>query len=471
MTKGYSGLELLEVGPLRIPVDETVSALIPYRGKKPSFPYISLSDVYFGKIPLERLKGRIALVGTSAPGLLDLRSTPVGNVYPGVEIHATMLDNLLANDFIRSVPLSALASLTLLMALLAGVGTSYVSGIVKSCAVYAASFAMPVVISLTAYSQRLLLPLVVQEVAVLITLLGAGLIYYATEGRQKLFIKNAFKQYLSPAVIEELIKHPERLKLGGERRELSIFFSDLEAFTTLSERLDPEALTAFLNEYLTAMTDIIQDEGGTVDKFEGDAIIAFWNAPLEQPDHAGRCVRAAMRCQEKLAGMRPSIRERLDWDLRMRIGINSGPAVVGNLGSSSRFDYTMLGDAVNLAARLEGVNKQFGTCTIISETTLERMAKTFPVRELSRIAVVGRKDPVRIFEPLFPEEFAAREKELALFAEGLAAFYQGQFAAAEGIFTIIRERDFVAAAYADKCGFLLAHPPAEWDGVWVMTSK
>lgn len=231
------------------------------------------------------------------------------------------------------------------------------------------------------------------------------------------------------------------------------------------------SVTAILNEYLTAMTDIIQEEGGTVDKYEGDAIIAFWNAPLQQADHAGHSVRAAMRCQAKLAEMRPSIRERIGRDLRMRIGINSGPAVVGNLGSHTRFDYTMLGDAVNLAARLEGINKQFGTYTIVSEATLERMEEAFPVRELSRVAVVGRKDPVRIYEPIFPEEFAVREKELALFAEGLAAFYSGQFAAAEGIFTGLKDRDPVAAAYAGKCRSLLDHPPEDWGGVWVVTSK
>ncbi len=230
------------------------------------------------------------------------------------------------------------------------------------------------------------------------------MVNYSTEGRQKRYIKNAFKQYLSPAVIEQLISHPERLKLGGERRELSIFFSDLQGFTSISEGLSPEELTALLNEYLSAMTDIIQEEGGTVDKFEGDAIIAFWNAPLDLDDHALRAVRSALRCQESLARMRPAFRERVGKDLYMRIGINTGPAVVGNMGSHSRFDYTVLGDAVNLAARLEGINKQFKTYTMISQATLEQMADAFPVRELSRVAVVGRKEPVTVYEPMFEEE-------------------------------------------------------------------
>ncbi len=175
------------------------------------------------------------------------------------------------------------------------------------------------------------------------------------------------------------------------------------------------------------MTDIIQEEGGTVDKYEGDAIIAFWNAPLPQPDHAVRCVRAALRCQAKLAEMRPAFRERIGKDLRMRIGINSGPAVVGNMGSHTRFDYTMLGDAVNLAARLEGINKQFGTYTIISQATLDLLAGTVPVRELSRVSVVGRREPVTIYEPMFPAEYASRKEDLRVFAEGLEEFYRGRF--------------------------------------------
>jgi adenylate cyclase len=286
-----------------------------------------------------------------------------------------------------------------------------------------------------------------------------------------LFIKNAFKQYLSPTVIEELIRYPERLKLGGERRLLSIFFSDLEGFTGISEGLEPEALTTLLNDYLTAMTDIIHEEGGTVDKYEGDAIIAFWNAPLPQPDHAGRCVRAALRCQEKLAGMRPALRERIGKDLRMRIGINSGPAVVGNLGSHTRFDYTMLGDAVNLAARLEGINKQFGTYTIISQATLDLLAGGVPVRELSRVAVVGRRESVTIYEPMTPAEHDSRADDLKIFASGLEEFYQGRFDRAETIFTGLAERDPAARAYAAKCRTLIEQPPDAWNGVWVVTSK
>ena len=252
---------------------------------------------------------------------------------------------------------------------------------------------------------------------------------------------------------------------------LSIFFSDLEGFTSISEGLDREALTTLLNDYLSAMTDIIQEEGGTVDKYEGDAIIAFWNAPLEQPDHARRCIRAALRCQVRLAEMRPMFRERLGKDLKMRIGINSGPAIVGNMGSHNRFDYTIIGDAVNLASRLEGINKQFGTYTIISQASMEQMDGAFPVRELSRVAVVGRKEPVVVYEPLPPEDVERRQSQLARFSEGLMRFYKGDFPGAETVFSGLADADPAARAYMTKCRELIDHPPEKWQGVWVITTK
>jgi len=472
----------LRMGERLVPLDRRGTALLNFRGPSGTHRSYSAAAVIQSELrirqgekpPLEGtdlFKDCYVFFGFTAPGLYDLRPAPVSGVYPGVEIHATALDNLLAGDFMRRAsPLAALG-LALLIVLLAGVATARVSGIARSLALYAFFLLAPVAACLVAYRMGYWLPLVIQEAGVAVTLLAAGVIYYTTEGRQKLFIKNAFKQYLSPAVIEELIQHPERLKLGGERRPLSIFFSDLEGFTGISEGLEPEALTALLNDYLSAMTDIIHEEGGTVDKYEGDAIIAFWNAPLPQPDHATRAVRAALRCQEKLARMRPAFRERIGKELRMRIGINSGPAVVGNMGSHTRFDYTMLGDAVNLASRLEGINKQFGTYTICSQATLALLAGAFPARELSRVAVVGRKEAVTIHEPMLPGEFEARREELALFARGLAAFYGGRFAEAEGLFAALGEKDPAARAYLAKCRTLITQPPGEWNGVWVVTTK
>ncbi|MCA1808930.1 MAG: adenylate/guanylate cyclase domain-containing protein, partial [Lentisphaerae bacterium] len=206
-----------------------------------------------------------------------------------------------------------------------------------------AALPLPAAASLAAYQAGWWLPFIGPALATALALIGGVLVNYATEGRQKRFIRSAFRQYLSEDVIRELVNHPERLTLGGEQRTLSIFFSDLQGFTGIAERLEPRELTSLLNEYLSAMTDIIQAEGGTVDKYEGDAIIAFWNAPLPQDDHAARAVRAALQCQARLAEMRPDLRARYGGDLFMRIGVNTGPVVVGNMGSHNRFNYTILG--------------------------------------------------------------------------------------------------------------------------------
>jgi adenylate cyclase len=479
--KIYPGSFML--GDRAIPIDAAGRAILNFRGPSGTHKAYSAASVIQSELRLQRgekpvieniddFRDAYVLFGFSAPGLFDLRPTPVSGVYPGVEISATMLDNMLANDFIRPVPPAMVIILTLLIVLLAGWATASASGIARSVLVYVFFMGLPVVLCLIAYRLGFWLPLMVQEAGVVATLFSAGLIYYTTEGRQKLFIKNAFKQYLSPAVIEQIIAHPDRLKLGGERKVLSIFFSDLEGFTGISEGLDPEALTRLLNVYLTAMTDIIHEEGGTVDKYEGDAIIAFWNAPLEQPDHAVRCVRATLRCQAKLAEMRPALRESLGKDLKMRIGVNTGYAVVGNMGSHSRFDYTMIGDAVNLAARLEGINKQFGTYMLISQSTMEQMAGAFPVREISRVAVVGRKEPVVVYEPMLTDDIDQQKKKMMeQFSEALALFYRGDFAKARALFSDMAGSDAVAKAYITKCDDLIASPPQNWQGVWVITTK
>jgi adenylate cyclase len=331
--------------------------------------------------------------------------------------------------------------------------------------------AVPILLSLVAYREGYWLHLMASEISGAVSVFSGLAMKYATEGRQKRFIKSAFNQYLSPAVIDQIIAHPERLRLGGERRMLTIFFSDLQGFTTISESLSPDGLAQLLNEYLTAMTDIIIELGGTVDKYEGDAIIAFWNAPLEIPGHAQQCVEAALRCQETLARMRPDFYSKTGHQLHMRIGMNTGFAIVGNFGSHTKFDYTMLGDSVNLASRLEGTNKEFGTYTMISEFTRKELGNAFAFREIGRVSVVGRKEAVTVFEPMRQDDFSARSEIYIAFADGLALFYEGRFEQAHEIFSRQADRDPPASAYAAKCRALIQNPPAQWEGVWRMTQK
>ncbi len=432
------------------------SELLLREGKAPSIAPSALKDCY-------------VLFGYSAPGLLDLRPTPVSKVYPGVLVHATALDNLLSRMFLRELPDLWNGLATLLLALAAGVAGRFSRNSWQTVLGFVVFLALVIGLGFAGYLAGWWWPVAPDLVAVAFALVGAVVVNYATEGRQKAFIKSAFKYYLGPEVIEQIIADPAKLQLGGEKRELTIFFSDIEKFSGFSERLDPPTLTGLLNEYLSEMGACIQGEGGYLDKYIGDAIVAFWNAPLGQDDHAARACRAALRCQRRLAELRPDFEQRTSAVVKARIGLNTGAVIVGNMGSRERFNYTILGDAANLASRLEGANKAFGTYLMVSETTWQQSGGNFVGRELGRLRVVGRKAPVRVYELAgLPGE--GRPAHFAAFEAALAQFYAGEFAAALAAFEQLPD-DPASRAYAAQCRALLAHPPAAWDGVWSLTEK
>ncbi|MDP2913902.1 MAG: adenylate/guanylate cyclase domain-containing protein, partial [Candidatus Aminicenantes bacterium] len=309
--------------------------------------------------------------------------------------------------------------------------------------------------------------------AVLLTLIGASVLNYKIEGQQRRFIKSVFSHYLSPAVIDRLIEDPKRLQLGGEEREITSFFSDVEGFTPISEKLSPSELVALLNAYLSEMTEIILEEGGTLDKYEGDAIVAFWNAPLDDPDHAYRACRAALSCQKKLEEIGPDFIQRFGLGVRARIGLNTGPAVVGNMGSGRRFDYTAMGDTINLAARLEGACKTYGVPILVGERTFESVQDRILAREVDRVRVVGKKQPVKIFE-LIGELGTVGPGEIdkvILFHKGLQLYRNWQWDGAIQIFGTF-PGDAVAGIYQDRCrAYRQDPPPADWDGVADLKTK
>ncbi|MDR2143277.1 MAG: adenylate/guanylate cyclase domain-containing protein, partial [Treponema sp.] len=378
-----------------IPVDRNGESLLRFRGPLDRYIPYYLSDILksaeayaAGEEPIyypEDFKDRHVLFGFYAPGLYDMFATPISSNYPGVGIHITMLDNILSGDFIREAPLWAdwllligVIVVITLLAVFSGKLLFSVGGTIIALAGIAAG-------TFAAYSGGHWLSMVAPLFGALAAFLACTVYSYATEGSQKRFIKNAFSRYLSPIYIEQLVANPDKLSLGGERREISIFFSDVQGFTTISEHLDPDQLKELLNEYLTFLTNIIQNSGGTIDKYEGDAIIAFWNAPLNLEDHASRALSAALECQKQLAEKAPYFEEKFkSWNiddprinkrLLTRIGLNTGYAVVGNFGSEKHFNYTMLGDSVNLAARLEGLNKQFGTFLMCTDNTFTEAGK------------------------------------------------------------------------------------------------
>jgi adenylate cyclase len=317
------------------------------------------------------------------------------------------------------------------------------------------------------------LDFVVPEFAVVTGFIGASLLNYGVEGKQRRFIKSVFRHYLSPDVIERVMRNPALLRLGGEKREVTSFFSDVAGFTTISESLAPEELVNLLNEYLSAMTDIILSSGGTLDKYEGDAIIAFWNAPLDQPDHALRACRAALSCQKRLAGLQSRFQEKYGRAVAMRIGLNSGAAVVGNMGSSRRFDYTAMGDTINLAARLEGACKQYQVPILIGEETYRRVQSEVVAREVDIIRVVGKKKPGAVYEIIGEKAdlTPAERVRLNRYEEAREAYKRREWERAEALFGKI-EGDALASLYADRCRTLMQSPPAgDWDGVFDLKAK
>ena len=297
---------------------------------------------------------------------------------------------------------------------------------------------------------------------------------YNSEGKQKRYIKNAFKQYLSPLVIEQLISNPSKLKLGGERREISMFFSDIEGFSTISEKLSPEKLTEFLNIYLTKLTDIILNSGGTIDKYEGDAIIAFWNAPTEQKNHAQKAIEAAIECQIELEKIQDELIKITNAKIKNRIGINTGFAVVGNMGSNKRFDYTMLGDSVNLASRLEGINKQFGLYTLCSEETklqAEKFGTKLIFIEIAKVQVIGKSNIVTVFTPLTNTEFEESKLLWKIFEEARNNFYNGNIEQAKILFEKISNVLPVAKKYFERCEKIQTPVQENFKGIWIATEK
>lgn len=474
---GWFGIE-----SRRFPLDGRQRTILRYRGPSETHETYSAAAVIQSELRLREgsgpppvipdpgvFKDCIVLFGFSAQGLMDLRPTPISRVFPGVEIHASVLDNLLSSDFLRDVPPPVVWLVVSAFAVLSALVLVHSRKPWHSALIFGAFLPIPAVMGLGAYELGFWWPAVVQEGACVVAMVAALGLNYATEGRQKAFYRHAFKHYLSPAVIDRLLEDPSRLELGGERRELTIFFSDLHGFSSISERLDPQELTTLLNDYLSDMTDIILEEEGTVDKYEGDAIIAFWNAPLDQPDHALRACRAALRCRQRLQERREEFLQRAGSPIRMRIGINTGTVVVGNMGSRQRFDYTVLGDAANLASRLEGANKAFGTTILVAESTWLQAGGRVPGREIGLVRVVGRRTPVRVFE-LLPPDGPMNEDRLRAFQAGLVCCREGRWSDGLEVFEALGD-DPVAGVYAECLRRLLADPGAAWDGVWNLTRK
>lgn len=472
------GVDGIRIGDIDIPTDESGRILVNFLGPIDTFPIYSVTDIVHNRLDPGLFKDKIVVVGATATGIYDLRVTPFSTVYPGVGIHATVIDNILHQNFIRRPGWTALIDVLviILLGFLMGIVISRVKA-VRGMLVGLVMVALWVVVNRYVFSEFNLWLNIVYPLFTILAVYGGITIYkYITEEREKKKIRGAFQYYLTASVITEMLKDPSKLKLGGDKKDLSVLFSDIRGFTTVSEQLTPEELVHLLNEYLTAMTGLVFDHDGLLDKYMGDAIMAVYGAPMDQPDHARRACLTALGMMEALKKLQEKWTEEGKPVLDIGIGINSGDMVVGNMGSEMRFDYTVMGDSVNLGSRLEGINKEYGTNIVISEYTYEHVKDTLFCRELDSVRVKGKIEPVRIYELLGERKDSEQWNEFVrAFDEGLAHYRQCRWDEAIAAFqkvTELRPGDAPSELYIQRCRELKENPPESgWDGVYVMTKK
>ena len=475
----YTGLEWLEVGQLRIPVDDEVAALVPYRGPRGSFPYFSLADVWFDKVPVESLKGRIALIGTSAPSLVDLRSAPVDSVYPGVEIHANLVAGMLDGK-LKHKPAYMLGAEVLLLALGGVVLTLLIPMLAPLWASAATVTGMALItlldIGVWSYS-GLVLPLAA-SVLMTVTLYTVNMAYgYFVETRSKRQFTELFGQYVPPELVGIMAEDPEQYTMAPKSTDLTILFSDVRGFTSISEALSPEHLREYINEYLTDMSNIIRGKyRGTLDKYIGDAIMAFWNAPVEDKDHPRNGVLAALEMLRECGSLNEKFTARGWPTLKIGIGVNSGNVRVGDMGSKERRAYTAMGDAVNVASRLEGRTKYYGVGILVGEAT-RTLVKDVVFKEIDKIKVKGKDEAITIYEPLGLEAEVEKKAldELKLWHQTIRLYRSRQWDQVEVNLLNLHRMNPGCGLYElyakEAAGKRRNPPPAEWDGVTVFDEK
>ena len=460
-------------------MDEELTAFIPYRGPYKSFDYVSASDILNQTVPKDKLQGKIILVGTTAPGLLDLRATPVGKVYPGVEIHANMIAGILDGTIKHAPSWTRTANFTLVLLLgaLLALALPWMSPLWGSILSLLAIIGV-VGLNFFSYEKGIVLPLAsVLGAALSIYLFNIGYGYFI-ESRSKRLITGLFGQYIPPELVDEMAKNPDNFSMEGQNKELTVLFSDVRGFTTISESLDAKTLSEFINAFLTPFTKVIYNNRGTIDKYMGDCIMAFWGAPIDDADHARHGVISAFQMLKAMEELNLEFAKR-NWPaIKVGIGLNTGKMSVGNMGSEIRLAYTIMGDAVNLGSRLEGITKEYGVAIIIGPDTRTALPDLI-ARELDRVRVKGKDIPVTIYEPLGFESEVSADKLLALglFEKALANYRDQQWDIAqqqlEDLLSNHRATgEVLYELYLERIGLLRENPPGQnWDGSFTFTKK
>jgi adenylate cyclase len=482
---GFDALTILLPGRKQrvIPVGEAMSTVVQYRGRGGphggSFRYVSAADVMTGRAQADLLNGTVVLIGTTAPGLVDLRATPVNPEYPGVEIHANLIKSILDNRF-KSRPYWAFvaeAGEILLVGLALSFALAALSPL-RASLLGTAALVAAVGFNYYMYSEQdLILNLAMLNIVILLVFVLNMIWGYFFEVRRGKAVASLFGEYVAPELVAEMVEDPDQYNMEGESRELTVMFVDVRGFTTISEGLTPKALREYINLYLTAMSeDIRSAHQGTLDKYIGDAVMAFWGAPVAFDDHASRGVATSLLMQASAKRLNADFLTRGWPELKIGIGLNTGMMHVGDMGSNIRRAYTVMGDAVNLGSRLEGITKVYGVGIAVGEST-RAAAPEFTYRELDLVRVKGKNEPVAIFEPiaLAQDTDAATKAEVARWHEALAAVRAQRWDEASAILAELQalspERGLYHL-YVERIAYFREHPPGEgWDGVTTFETK
>lgn len=394
----------------RISLPSPAIQRIRYLGPGGTFRTVSYRDVINGSVPVQEFREKVVLVGVTAPDLHDTLLTPVarGQTMPGVEVHANIFEMLRRESFFFEIPLWLKISAIAVPSVLMGAFFSFTRRLrFIICAAGASAFLI-IFSAAVAFDRGVIAPLLHPLISLGGSFAAIASFRYASEAKEKRWIRETFQRYVSPHVVEALIRDPSKLALGGEEREVSVLFCDIRGFTSWSERLRPEELVPLLNEYLSALTEVVLKEDGVLDKYIGDAIMAFWGAPLDQPDHALQAVRAAQTMVRRLETLNAAWAARGVAPLKNGVGIATGVVIVGNMGSLERFDYTVIGDTVNTASRLESATKELGEAIVFAESTAEKVKHALPVKALGEIKVKGKENAVKVYT--LKETFEIRNK-------------------------------------------------------------
>lgn len=486
LSRSYQGLDriVLKEGKssLSISVDKHISTLVPYRGeggvKGGSFRYVSAADVLAGRLPADTLKDKIILVGTTAPGLLDLRVTPVGQVYPGVEAHANLISAWLDDkvtlkpDYAMGYDVFVLTIAGLLLAI----------GLPLLSAPRAVLLSVGVLVTVTGINTwlyvgfGLVMPLAAALVMTL-TAFALNMSYgYFVESRSKRELAHLFGTYVPPELVDEMVKDPDSYSMKATSRELTVMFCDMRGFTKMSEQMEPTQLQELLTGVFSELTSLIRANRGTIDKYMGDCVMAFWGAPVETPEHANLAVKSAMEMANAVRGINADHRARGLPEIGIGIGLNTGSMCVGDMGSNIRRAYTVIGDAVNLGSRLEGLSKIYGVDIVVSETT-RKQANDFAWQELDRVRVKGKEQAVAIFWPLAPtaQVSDATNTELKTWVSFVKAYRAQNWDQADVLMlnlTRMNAKKFLYQMYSERVASMRLLPfDPEWDGATNFETK